>query len=123
MKKCSKCKKLQKNEHFNKRQASKDGLGYWCKKCCNQYSVKYHVEHLSNRTTYFCSEERRRRDNIRRNTRYYQKKGVLPKLKYCQVCGSKKQLENHHTWKPDTTSKDFIRVCRQCNSNFVGDRK
>ena len=44
MKICNKCNKNKKNNEFNKRSLSKDGLQAYCKKCYKQYNHNRYIK-------------------------------------------------------------------------------
>ena len=51
-KRCYKCKQVKPTSEFHKRNSSKDGHDWRCKKCCLEYAKKYRQKHRAGLSEY-----------------------------------------------------------------------
>lgn len=104
----------------------KDNLNYhkdWNSNHPN-YSYESHKRWLKKNPTYrkeyikryMFNEENYRKDLIRQRDYRNLRPLLLKKISYCQLCGSKENLELHHK-KYDET-KDVLLLCRKCHKQL-----
>ncbi|HUU20562.1 MAG TPA: hypothetical protein VMW72_25670 [Sedimentisphaerales bacterium] len=107
MKQCTKCRKRKDKSEFSKNRKNKDGLRYWCKKCCREYKRRYYRKNRGPVKKYFRYEERYRTID-----------GV--KQKHCTKC---KKWKDEIQFSKDSKNKDGLGYdCKDCVRAHMRER-
>jgi len=107
MKRCTKCKKLKSKSEFSKNRNNKDGLAYWCKKCCREYSHRCY---------------RRIRGAVKRYFRYEERHRTIDgvKQKRCSKC---EKWKDESKFSKDRYHKDGLGYdCKDCVRAYIRER-
>ena len=107
MKQCTKCKKLKSKSEFSKNRNNKDGLAYWCKKCCREYRHRRY---------------RRIRGPVKKYFRYEESHRTIDgvKQKCCIKC---RKWKDEIQFGKDSKSKDGLRYwCKDCVREDMRER-
>ncbi len=107
MKQCTKCKKLKSKSEFSKNRKNKDGLVYWCKKCCREYRHRRY---------------RRIRGPVKRYFRYEESHRTIDgvKQKRCVKC---KKWKDEIQFGKDSKNKDGLGYdCKDCVRAYMRER-
>lgn len=80
----------------------------------NPRSYKQSKDYIRNyMKEYMKSQENHRKYLIRQKDKWNLKIGIILPVEYCQLCGSKENLEIHHKTYDET--KNIIILCRACH--------
>lgn len=105
MKKCNKCNKTKPLEDFPKNSTKKDGRGYSCKSCHNQYTKNHYRQ---NKEQYLTK-------NSKTNERNKEFSRKLRALSGCSICSEKRWwvLQYHHKKDKEYNIAELVR--RSCS--------
>lgn len=136
MKRCSKCKKTKLNSGFYKDKTKKDGLHYWCKKCCRDYAQNPKGKIATKKAnTKYRQTEKGRITNRKRLASYRMRhpdrykavqkvttatrSGKIPLAKTlkCYYCPNQAEQYHHHRGYTEEHALDVIPLCRSCHAD------